>query len=546
MNPRIPVVFACVTFTCFTGISPATLATEPVQQPNIVWVTAEDLSPRLGCYGDTLAQTPTLDQLASEGHRYTRAFATYGVCAPARHSIITGMYPATNGAGGMRTWKHSSAVTDPNDPLLKKFPTYEATPAPEVKCFTEYLRAAGYYCTNRSKEDYQFRAPITAWDESSGQAHWRNRPRPDTPFFAVFNYFQTHESQTHQQKVDEFTDPAAVDVPPYYPDTPTVRKVMARHYDNIRHLDQQVGKLIQELQRDGLYDQTYIFFYGDHGDGFIRAKRWVYDSGIRVPFLIRLPGGKGAGVVQDRLISFVDLAPTVLSLAGIPIPDHMQGQAFLGAQAASPRTYIHAARDRMDVALDTIRSVHDGRYQYVRNYQPDTPYVQRIPYRDRSEMAQDILKIAAEGKLGPDQWQLSRQTKPQEELYDTQSDPHEINNRADDPALADKLVELRAAHQAWTETTRDLGHLSEFDLVKKLWPPAGAQPTTASPTISSSSGLVSIHCETVGASIGYRIGDEIRWRLYSAPFQADPHQKITAQAHRLGWLKSKNAVESVN
>ena len=515
------------------------------EQPNILWITVEDMSPRLGCYGDRTVPTPNIDQLASESVRYTRAFGVYGVCAPNRHTLILGMYPTSNGAMAMRTWKRTAALDQITDPKLLAIPTYEATPPPQAHCFTQYLRASGYYCSNNVKTDYQFRDPITAWDESSDKAHWRNRPTPETPFFAVFNYTVTHESGTFKQRSPLVVDPSQVTLPPYYPDTPALRSDLARHYDNIAVLDQQVNGLLKQLRDDKLLDNTIIFFFSDHGDGLPRMKRWVYDSGIQVPLLIRYPNKARSGTTNEELVSFVDFAPSVLSLAGIPVPKHMQGQAFLGSQKTAPRKYIYAARDRMDPAPETIRAVRDKRFKYVRNYRPDLPYIGFIPYRDRAAGMKSLLPLIEDQKLGPDQWQFSGLKKPLEELYDTQTDPHEIHNLASNPRYLEKLAELRSAHLTWTEETRDLGHLEETELIKRLWPPAGEQPTTATPTVSweksrrkGNPATISIHCATESASIAYRLSKSSRWLLYSKPFSLTGPTTISTTAIRLGWKPS--------
>ncbi|MEW4527508.1 sulfatase-like hydrolase/transferase [Maioricimonas sp. JC845] len=520
---------------CLVGVRGAATASE---RPNILWITCEDMSPRLGCYGDTTVPTPNIDRLAAQGVRYLRAYGTYGVCAPNRHTLIMGMYPSSTGAMAMRTWKRTSALKFITDPELLAIPTYEATPPPEAKCFSEYLRAAGYYCTNNSKTDYQFRTPVTAWDESGRKAHWRNRPDPEMPFFAVFNSTVTHESKVFRQTSPRRVDPADVPVPPYYPDTPIVRRDLARQYDNIAVMDEWVGGILTQLEEDGLADETIVFFYSDHGDGLPRMKRWVYDSGIQVPLIVRYPDRRDAGTTSGELVSFVDFAPTVLSLCGCEIPAHMQGQAFLGPDRAEPRKYIYACRDRMDPAPETIRAVRDERFKYVRNYRPELPYIGYIPYRDQQEIMQDILRLRDAGKLGPDQWQFTAQHKPLEELYDCQSDPHEIHNLASDPRYFDKLAELREAHERWTEETGDLGHIAESELIRRLWPPDGRQPTTATPTIAVQAGTVTIDCDSEGASIAWRTGDESRWRLYTGPVEVESGATVRAQAIRYGWKPS--------
>ncbi len=527
---------------------------EPSNRPNIVWITCEDLSPRLGCYGDKTAPTPNIDRLAKEGVRYTRAFATGGVCAPARHALITGMYPTATMAMHMRTGSRSSATKDIKDPVLREKamsrPLYEAVPPDGVRCFTERLRSAGYYCTNNSKQDYQFKAPPTAWDESSRKAHWRKRPDPNQPFFAVFNFTVTHESGVFGNgRSPKTVDPANVPVPPYYPDTPTVRGDLAKHYDNIAALDKQVGRVMRELREDRLLDSTIVFFFSDHGDGLPRCKRWVYDSGTRVPLVVRWPGGRDAGTTNDRIVSFVDFGPTVLSLAGVEVPAGVHGSPFLGAQAGEPRRYAFMHRDRMDeLNLETVRSVRDWRYRYVRNYQPDRPYVKPLAYRDRSVMMQELNRMIEAGELGPDQWQLTAQTKPREELYDCVNDPHNIRNIADDPKHAAKVKELSAALDGWLKLTNDPLDTPETELLKtRVWPPDGKQPTTATPKARVAEVIVSMYrryvvveCDTPGASIGYRFGSKGPWRVYTGPFELKHgiKGKVQVVAHRIGYKRS--------
>jgi arylsulfatase A-like enzyme len=295
-----------------------TTGTPKSNGPNVLWISCEDTSPDQECYGDKYARTPNIDKLASEGCRYTNAFVPYPVCAPTRSSVITGMYPSTIGTMHMRTG-------------LKG---YEAVPPPYVKCFTEYLRAGGYFCTNYRKTDYQFKSPFTAWDQGRD---WRDRP-DGVPFFSVINLNVSHESRNWPQKNEKLLhDPTKAPVPPYYPDTPVVRKNIARYYDNVTKMDGQVGEILGRLESDGLSDNTIVFFWGDHGRGLPRCKRWCYDSGIHVPLIVRRPGSIEPGTACDDLISLVDLGPTVLSLAGIEVPSYMQGRPFLGRQKARPR-----------------------------------------------------------------------------------------------------------------------------------------------------------------------------------------------------------------
>ena len=529
--------------------SQATAQTTP-ERPNILWITVEDMSPRLPAYGDSTAETPNISRLAAEGIRYTNAFVVAPVCAPSRASILTGLYPTSFGAQHMRTMTRTSAIDDVTDPELLAIPTYEAVPPPGVKAFTEYLRAAGYYCTNNSKEDYQFTTPITAWDASSREAHWRNRPDPNQPFFAVFNFTATHESQVWA-RADEpwLIDTTKVDLPPYYPDTPVIRRDVARHYNNIQVMDGEVGELLDQLEEDGLTGETIIFFYSDHGDGLPRAKRWLYDSGLHVPLIVRFPNGRfpdvrQAGTTEDDLVSLIDLPPTMLSLVGLPIPDYMQGQAFLGAARAAPRRYVYAAKDRMDPALDNARAVRDQRFKYIYNHHPERPFVQFLPYRDRMALMQELHRLNEAGELEGPPALWFRKTKPQEELYDTATDPYEIRNLAGDAAYADTLQAMRAAFRTWEEETGDLGLIPETTLVKKLWPPDGIQPQTEPVTFTyvdsvfTGSVTVTLASPTEGASIAYALGDGDRWRLYTGPIRLTESTTLRAQAIRIGYEHS--------
>ena len=507
---------------------------------NILWLSVEDLSPRFACYGDSTVSTPTIDRLAREGVVYDNAFSTYGVCAPSRHSIITGMYPTSNGAMHMRTMVRTSALSDITDPELLAIPTYEAVPLPEVKCFSEILRQHGYYTTNNDKTDYQFATPITAWDESSKKAHWKNRPE-GMPFFSVFNCGYTHESQLFKQNFPKVVDRDKVEIPPFYPDTENVREAIARQYDNIVAMDDWLGNYIDQLEEDGLLEKTIIVFFSDHGDGLPRFKRWVYDTGTKIPLIIRWPGKRNAGTRNNELVSFVDFAPSMLSLAGVTIPEYMEGQAFLGEQKSVSREYVFMFRDRMDPALETIRSVRGKQFRYVRNYRPDLPYFGYIPYRDRLSMMED-LKELIKAPLVADYWQIQSQYKPLEELYDTKNDPYETQNLASDPKYFEKLKELRSVHDEWNKTHWDPGLIKETELIRKLWPPEGQQPRTIAPEIKVENDKMYLDSSTDGASIAYRFDGADHWQLYSGPVSIAGHKKVEALAIRIGWKESNKVV----
>ena len=521
------------------------------KQPNILWVSFEDTNPYYGCYGDPVARTPNVDRLAAGGCRWPNTFSTAGVCAPARSAVITGMYPVSIGTQHMRT-THTN-------PYTPEMPTpYSAVLPHYVKCFTEYLRAAGYYCTNNVKTDYQFDPPVTAWDELSNQAHWRNRPDADQPFFAVFNPTHTHESGMWPEKCPEITfDPDAIELPPYFPDTPKVREAMARMYTNIEYNDGIMGELLDQLEEDGLADNTVVFHWSDHGP-LPRGKRWPYDSGIHVPMIVRWPGGLEPDSVSDRLLSTVDLGPTALSLAGVDIPYHMQGQAFLGPQEAAQREYVYASRDRYDESYDMVRAARDKRFKYIRNCRPELPYLLWIPYRNRHPILQEMWRLHMAGELeGPQQ--LMFLPRPVEELYDTQADPYEIHNLAADPAYQPEIERLRKALDDWRDEVGDLGEMPESEMVRR-WYPNGERPETAPPVLIpiceespgtdaaqeggtfSAPALLQLHCATQGASIAYTFegGDDAHWSLYFEPLRLpEGETTLRTKAIRVGYLESK-------
>ena len=417
-------------------------------RPNILWLVSEDNGPFLGCYGDTYAKTPRLDRLAHEGILYENAYANAPVCAPARSTIITGMYACSLGTHHMRS----------------------RNPIPgHIRFFTQYLRDVGYYCTNRSKEDYNTVKPDGAWDESSRQATWKNR-KPGQPFFSVVNFGVTHESSLHKNEPTSH-DPAAVQLPPYHPDTPEFRHDWAQYYDKISELDKQIGEALEDLEAQGLAENTIVFYYADHGGVLTRSKRFLYDSGTHVPMIVRFPrkyrhlAPADPGTRTDRLVSFVDLAPTVLSLAGVPVPEHMQGKAFLGPQAAEG-DYVCLFRGRMDERYDMMRAVRDKRYKYIRNYMPHRIYAQHLDYLWRMPATQSWQRLHDSGELtGPQR--IFFGTKPAEELYDTNSDPHEVRNLADDPKYRKVLLRMREANRQWIKEIKDPGFLMEGEMVAR-------------------------------------------------------------------------------
>lgn len=510
------------------------------ERPNILWIVNEDMSPEhLGVYGGTGGKTPVLDSLAKAGVIFTNAFSTAGVCAPSRAALITGAYQTSIGAMHMRTLSFSSAPGANYPPGHKSY----STVIPEgMHTYPEYLRMAGYYTSNNVKEDFQFEAPGTMWDESSNKAHWRNRKDPNQPFFSIFNYTTTHESQVWaRENEDLLVDPADVTVPPVYPDDSITRRTLARFITNVMRFDAQVGELLQQLKDDGLYENTIIFYYSDHGDGMPYYKRELYDRGLRVPLFVKAPFIQ-QGTVDDQLVSFVDFGPTVLSLAGVKIPDTMQGQAFLGSQKSEPRKYIYAARDRMDSEVDRVRAVSDGRFKYIKNYMPEKPNYQNIAYRLSNPLMVHLLELHEEGKLDKNQERWFDESKPAEELYDTKVDPYEFNNLAENPDYTDKLTELRNAHLKWVEEYGDMGAILEMEMVDQWWGAADEPPTTAPADVIFEDGKVSLSSGTKSASMGYKKTASDVWSVYQSPFEMSAGDSLYVLAHRIGYKPSENAM----
>lgn len=422
-------------------------------QPNILWITSEDNGPELGCYGDDYATTPNIDALAARGMRYANCWSNAPVCAPARTTIITGLYPTSFGGQHMR-----SQVTLPS----------------VAKLYPQYFRDAGYYCTNNSKTDYNFDHNIDEiWNESSRKAHWRNR-QEGQPFFAVFNFTISHESKLRTRPHKAVHDAAQVTVPDYHPDTPEVRQDWAQYYDRLTEMDREVGKVLKELEADGLRDNTIIFYYGDHGSGMPRGKRWLYQSGLRVPMIVSVPDRLQSlvenqyevGAESDRLISFVDLAPTVLSLAGIEPPEHLHGKVFLGPYATEDPQYIYGFRDRMDERYDMSRAIRDGRYMYIRNFYPHRPQGTYLEYMFQTPTTQVWKRLFEEGKLNEAQSVFWKRKAP-EELYDLANDQYQTKNLADSEEHTQVLNRMRSAVRDWMIDIKDVGLLPEGEMISR-------------------------------------------------------------------------------
>jgi len=465
----------------------------------------------LGAYGDSIVKTPNIDSLAREAVLFTKAYTTAGVCAPSRSSIITGMHAISIGAQHMRTLSSSPFF------MPQGLPSYSAVLPDYVKAFPEYLRAKGYYTTNNYKEDYQFEEPVTVWDDSSPAASYKYRPK-NTPFFSVFNLAITHESKLMVSPDSIRYDPNDMKLPPYYVDTETARNDMAVLYTRIEQMDRAVGEIVGGLKNNKVYDDSYVIFFSDHGGCMPWTKREILERGTHIPLIVKYPKNRFAGTKDDRLVSAVDLAPTMLSIAGIEPPDHLQGTAFLGPlKKKEERKYVFAARDRMANKYDRVRSVSDGNFRYVYNFMPELPKYQDLQYRKGIPTMKEILELHEMGRLdNPNLLDWFAKNKPTEELYHTKMDPNEVRNLADEPQYTAKKKELKEALFDWIAEVGDLSSIPEKEMVFNNWRKnKKGPPKTSPPKVIRNKKGYTIECGTKGASIGYRIVEQNNQALNS-------------------------------
>ncbi len=461
----------CVIAAWLAGAGASVLAAD---RPNILWLIGEDFSPDLGCYGTTAVSTPNLDKLASQGVRYTRCFTTAPVCSASRSAFMTGMYQTTIGAHNHRSHRDDG---------------YQLPAG--VRVITDWLREAGYFTANirelpaelglrgSGKTDWNFTYAGQPFDSDK----WSDLAAHQ-PFYAQVNFQETHRAF----RAPAHADPAKVVIPPYYPDHPVTRADWAKYLDAATELDRKIGLILAQLEKDGLAESTVVCFFGDHGQAHVRGKQFCYDSGLRVPLIIRWPKNFPPpknftpGTVDDRLLASIDLSATTLAIAGAKKPEKMQGEIFLGDLAAPPRKYVFGARDRCDETVFRFRTVRTERYRYIHNFTPERPFLQKNDYKERAYPVWNLLKqLDAEGKLTPLQKVLTAPTMPEEELYEVVSDPYETKNLAGSPVHAGALKELRAAVDQWIVESNDQGQQLEPPEIAaaegrtKPLPPAGAK-----------------------------------------------------------------------
>ncbi len=531
------------------------------ERPNILCIVTEDISPYLGCYGDPVAKTPNLDKFATEAIRYTNMHTTVGVSSPSRFSLISGMYSSALGGNFMRNQSQPRY-------LPEGITSYEVVLPEGIKAYTEYMRAAGYYCTNGSKTDYQFNVIPSHWDENGSTTHWKNCPEGQ-PFLSIININTTHESQIWGRKEPLEVMPEDIDMSrfPYLPDDPIIRQDLARMYTNIAIMDREMQAYIDELEASGKMDNTIIIWYSDNGGPIPRGKRSIYNTGTNVPFMVRYPDGYRAGEVDDRLCMFIDVPATILSLAGIEPPAYMHGKAFLGKYQQPEREYVFAARDRFDEVIDKCAGIRDHQFQYIKNYMPEGSNYLNNSFRLSMPMMKRLLEMHEAGELNEVQELYFKAPRPVEEFYDIIKDPYNINNLIDDPAYANEIERLKKAYDEWNSTVNANWARSEKEWMNIHWP-GGVQPVVANPTAKKTDDGWEISCSTPGASIVYVVNytppeptddsmvtgqtgqgmgmmgggnraPAIPWKLYTGPIKLSEGDKLMVLACRAGYKSSE-------
>lgn len=529
---------SAVVMTAFSALTASVVSAETVnkgllQKPNFLVVVCEDISPYLGCYGDKVAITPHLDAFSKQSVQHARMFTCVGVSSPSRYSLITGRFASADGANYMRSNYFNKS--------------FEVVPPAGVKCYTEFLREAGYYCTNNAKTDYQFESPLSAWDEQGNQAHWKHAPI-DRPFLATFNINVTHESFIWKNSTQALVvSPDSVVLPPYYPDNAVVRHDVAVLYSNIAKMDRQFAALLKELEVSDRAKNTIVVFYSDNGGPLPRGKREIMDSGTRVPFMIRFPDGWGAGMKRDVMNMFVDVPATILSLAGVKPPMYMHGQAMYGKYASKKaRQYVFGATDRFDEQVEKRASIRSERYLYIYNYMTQTSVYKPNAFRLQMSMMQNMLECYKSGSLNAVQKRWFETPAAAEELYDCVNDPHQINNLASCSENRQVLNRMRKAYQQeWIKSyNKQWVSYTEDDFIKQMWP-EGHKPKVPLLNLKQKNGYVIVTSSLTTNSVSYQIngvgmdGKKNHWMLYHQPIKIDPGDVVTMRGERLGYEPSE-------
>ncbi len=499
---------------------------------NFLIIVCEDISPYLGCYGDSVAVTPNLDAFSKDAIRHKNMFTCVGVSAPSRYSLITGRYSSTDGANYMRV---NNFIKD-----------YSVVPPNGVKCFSELMREQGYYTTNNAKTDYQFAVPASAWDEQGNKAHWKHAPK-NMPFLSIFNLGITHESQIWVQTQKElYVNPKKIKLPPYYPDNDIVRHDMAVMYSNIKRMDEQFAQLLEELDNSEMAKNTIVIFYSDNGGPMPRGKREIKDSGTNVPFMIRFPDKKGAGTINESLNMFVDIPATILSLAGIKVPEYMHGQAMYGKQKEKDREFVFGATDRFDSNIEKRASIRNKRYLYIHNYMNESSNYKPVKYRLQMPMMRNMVELYKKGELDSIQSIWFNSPSPREELYDCQKDPYQINNLIDNPTYRNLLEKMRKSYRdEWIEPyNKEWETHDEQYFVNKSWP-NGYKPQAEAPKYVIENNKLKVVNSSDDLSITYQINgkglnnNSNHWMIYTKEIPIKKGDQIKIRSNRIGYKNSK-------
>ena len=474
--------------------------------PNFIWLICEDQSLFFSMYGDTIANTPNIDQLAKDGLVYQNCYTPSPVCAPSRSSLITGMYPSTLGTHHMRAYKKSAQSNSINS--HNSLPYYSPKPKKPVRFFTEDLRANGYYCTNNYKEDYNMITSPLAWDDSSKEAHWRNR-EDDQPFFSVFNFNITHESRIWKNNIKYSEEELKeVSIPKFFPDHEGIKSDLVTNYKNIEKLDKQIGLIIDQLKADNLYENTIIFFFSDHGGPFPRYKRSIYETGIKVPFIAKWIDYNNTGNTS-QLISFVDFAPTILDAAAIDREFSFEGVSFFNKDQ---RNYVYAATDRFDASTDKRRSVRGKEFKLIYNGDTTTSVYQPVIYRQKMKTMQVLDSLHKIQELNTYFSNWFSKKKYRFELYEVSEDYYETNNLINNPKFEQIRKKLQHHLFKWMEES-DFGNMSESAMLDSMFTNY-IIPRLDSPELKITDLGYLIIPNNLHVSVGWRYKKETRWKIY--------------------------------
>jgi arylsulfatase A-like enzyme len=495
------------------------------EKTNILWLVCEDQSLFFSSYFDSIAKTPNLDELASNGIVYDNFFAVSPVCSPSRSSIITGMYPTTIGTQHMRAYKKNKDSINSKTNL----PFYSAVPKSNIKFFTENLRKMGYFCTNNSKEDYNMEMSPLAWNESNKNAHWRNR-NENQPFFSVFNFNITHESRMWGNYKKHSNDEInKIILPPFFPNNNTIKNDFVTNYKNIEKLDKQVGEIINQLKDDGLYENTVIFFFSDHGGPFPRYKRSIYDSGLKCPLIIKWTKTRNEPR-NNQMISFIDLAPTILELTKSETNYEMEGVSFYNQ---NNRDYIFAATDRFDEYTDKRRCVRNKEFKLIINCDTNSSIMKPVMYRQNMKTMRilDSLNDLKQNTISMERWY--KKTKPKYELYDIANDPYELNNLYTNKDYDSIFYELKKKLDNWIVKS-DYGNIKENQILKEMWP-NGEKPKLKDPSIIKKDNGINIISNNINSSVGWRNNKTENWKIYSTDEIINPENSFEIIVFKPGY-----------